>query len=181
MLEPDQGVRLSWPRTIRHAWASRVRFRVLGSAAILAGVVGAAEAQSIRTHTAPLSRPNILWITSEDNAPSLGAYGDRDAITPELDKLAARGLRYTTVWSTSPVCAPARTALITGMYPASLGAEHMRSLVRLPSGVRMFPALLRQAGYYTSNNDKQDYNVMEHGDAPGCACARRRARQGTSQ
>ena len=53
------------------------------------------------------------------------------------------------------------------MYPASLGAEHMRSLVRLPSGVRMFPALLRQAGYYTSNNDKQDYNVMEYGDAPG--------------
>ncbi len=113
------------------------------------------------------ARPNILWIVSEDNGPHLGAYGDSDARTPHLDALASRGVRYTRVWSTSPVCAPARTALITGMYPAALGGEHMRSLVRLPEGVRLFPALLRQAGYYTSNNEKQDYNVMEAGDAPG--------------
>jgi uncharacterized sulfatase len=111
-------------------------------------------------------RPNILWITSEDNAPSLGAYGDADAVTPNLDGLARRGIRYRNVWSTAPVCAPARTALITGMYPHSTGGEHMRSLVRLPEGIRMFPALLRQAGYYTTNNTKQDYNVMEAGDAP---------------
>ena len=110
------------------------------------------------------ARPNILWITSEDNAPSLGVYGDRDALTPHLDALARRGLRYRTVWSTAPVCAPARTALITGMYPHSVGGEHMRSLVRLPDGIRMFPALLRRAGYYTTNNSKQDYNVMEAGD-----------------
>jgi arylsulfatase A-like enzyme len=112
----------------------------------------------------PETRPNILWITSEDNAPSLGAYGDRDARTPVLDAFARRGLRYRTVWSTAPVCAPARTALITGMYPQSIGGEHMRSLVRLPEGMRMFPALLRDAGYYTTNNSKQDYNVMEAGD-----------------
>lgn len=110
------------------------------------------------------ARPNILWITSEDNAPSLGVYGDQDAFTPHLDALARRGLRYRTVWSTAPVCAPARTALITGMYPHSVGGEHMRSLVRLPDGIRMFPALLRRAGYYTTNNSKQDYNVMEAGD-----------------
>lgn len=110
------------------------------------------------------ARPNILWITSEDNAPSLGVYGDRDAVTPNLDALARRGLRYRTVWSTAPVCAPARTALITGMYPQSIGGEHMRSLVRLPEGMRMFPALLRAAGYYTTNNSKQDYNAVEAGD-----------------
>ena len=63
-----------------------------------------------------------------------------------------------------PVCAPARTAIITGMYPQSTGGEHMRSLVRLPAGMRFFPALLRDAGYYTTNNSKQDYNVMEAGD-----------------
>jgi arylsulfatase A-like enzyme len=127
----------------------------------VAAVTGCADA------TPPPSRPNILWITSEDNGPHLGAYGDLDAVTPYLDRLAKRGLRYTNVWSTAPVCAPARTALITGMYPESTGGEHMRSLVRLPEGVRMFPALLRQAGYYTTNNTKQDYNVMEAGDAPG--------------
>lgn len=112
-------------------------------------------------------RPNILWITSEDNAPDIGAFGNRYAVTPNLDALASRGLRYVNVWSTAPVCAPARTALITGMYPESTGGEHMRSLVRLPEGIRMFPALLRQAGYFTTNSTKQDYNVMEAGDAPG--------------
>ncbi len=127
--------------------------------ALVLAAVGTAAAQP--------ARPNILWIVSEDNGPHLGAYGDRDAKTPQLDALAARGVRYTRVWSTSPVCAPARTALITGMYPAALGGEHMRSLVRLPAGMRLFPALLRSAGYYTSNNEKQDYNVMEAGDAPG--------------
>ncbi len=78
--------------------------------------------------------------------------------------MARRGLRYRYVWSTAPVCAPARTAIITGMYPQSTGGEHMRSLVRLPAGMRFFPALLREAGYYTTNNSKQDYNVMEAGD-----------------
>jgi arylsulfatase A-like enzyme len=126
-------------------------------------VVGAAMAAGSGA-AAQETRPNILWITSEDNAPSLGVYGDRDAKTPVLDAFARRGLRYRTVWSTAPVCAPARTALITGMYPQSVGGEHMRSLVRLPEGMRMFPALLRETGYYTSNNSKQDYNVMEAGD-----------------
>jgi arylsulfatase A-like enzyme len=129
-------------------------------------VLWAALAGACSDATVP-ARPNILWITSEDNGPHLGAYGHPDAVTPHLDRLAGRGLRYTNVWSTAPVCAPARTALITGMYPESTGGEHMRSLVRLPEGVRMFPALLREAGYYTTNNTKQDYNVMEAGDAPG--------------
>ncbi len=104
-------------------------------------------------------RPNILWITSEDNCPMLGCYGDEYARTPNLDALAARGIRYTRASSNAPVCAPARTAIITGMYPPSLGAQHMRSMVALPAGVKLYPGHLREAGYYCTNNSKEDYNV----------------------
>ncbi len=104
-------------------------------------------------------RPNILWITAEDMGPHLKCYGFEYAETPHLDALAAGGLRYRMCWSNAPVCAPARTTLITGMYPPSLGAEHMRSEVRLPEAVRLYPELLRGAGYYCTNNDKTDYNL----------------------
>src|SRR5690606_38128473 len=66
---------------------------------------------------------------------------------------------YRYVWSNAPVCAPARTAIISGMYPTSLGAEHMRSFADLPPGTQMFPRLLRDAGYYCTNNSKEDYNL----------------------
>ncbi|WP_145175395.1 sulfatase-like hydrolase/transferase [Gimesia aquarii] len=108
-------------------------------------------------------RPNILWITSEDNGPHLGCYGDQYADTPHIDKLASQGMIYLNCWSTAPVCAPARTTLITGMYPTCLGAEHMRSMVKLPDGVLMYPQYLRQAGYYCTNNSKEDYNVAKPG------------------
>ena len=108
-------------------------------------------------------RPNILWLVSEDINPHLGCFGDTNANTPHLDRLAARGLRFPNCWSTAPVCAPARTALITGMSPASLGAEHMRSLVEVPPEVRLFPQILREHGYYCSNNSKEDYNVPKGG------------------
>ncbi len=108
-------------------------------------------------------RPNVLWLTSEDNGPHLGAYGDSYADTPHLDRLAAGGLTYRVAWSNAPVCAPARTAIITGMYPTSIGAQHMRSRVRLPDGMKMFPQILREAGYYTTNNAKEDYNVEKTG------------------
>jgi arylsulfatase A-like enzyme len=109
------------------------------------------------------SRPNILWLVAEDINPHLGCYGDTNAVTPNLDRFAAGSLRYKNCWSTAPVCAPARTALITGVYPTRLGAEHMRSLVRIPSFIRLYPELLREAGYYCSNNNKEDYNVQSAG------------------
>ncbi|MBM3738713.1 MAG: sulfatase [Acidobacteria bacterium] len=108
---------------------------------------------------ADASRPNILWVTCEDMSPTLGCYGDSYVKTPNIDALAARGLRYTHVWSNAPVCAPARTTIITGMYPPSTGSEHMRSLARLPAGMKMFPQFLREAGYYCTNNNKEDYNL----------------------
>jgi arylsulfatase A-like enzyme len=108
-------------------------------------------------------RPNILWITAEDHGPHLGAYGDTYAFTPRLDAFAARSLRYNVVWSDAPVCAPARTSLITGVYPTNTGAHHMRSDVRLPPFMSKYPQLLRAAGYYCTNNHKEDYNVSVDG------------------
>jgi arylsulfatase A-like enzyme len=110
------------------------------------------------------SRPNILWITSEDNGQELGCYGDAFADSPNIDALAARGMRYTQCWSNAPVCAPARTTIITGCYPPSLGAQHMRSEVAIPTEFRLYPELFRQAGYYCTNNSKEDYNVSNSGD-----------------
>ena len=105
-----------------------------------------------------MERPNILWITSEDNGPYLGCYGDPVARTPHLDALAEESSRFLNCFSNAAVCAPARQTLITGMYSTSLGGQHMRSKVTFPQGVRFFPEYLRLAGYYTSNNSKTDYN-----------------------
>lgn len=110
-------------------------------------------------------RPNILWITCEDLSPILGCYGDSYAYTPQLDRLAAEGVRYTRAFSTATVCAPGRSGLITGMQSTSLGTMHLRGFMPLARGVNCFPAYLRQAGYYTSNNEKQDYNFVAPADA----------------
>lgn len=129
---------------------------VLGGAALTAGM--AAGTMSCATAAA---KPNILWLTCEDIGPELGCYGDSYADTPNLDKLATKSLRYTSAWSNAPVCAPARTTIISGCYPTSLGGENMRSVVKLPPSMKMYPTLLREAGYYVSNNSKKDYNLEE--------------------
>jgi len=108
-------------------------------------------------------RPNILWITSEDNGPHLGCYGDQQAVTPNLDALALQGMRYSNAISNAPVCAPARTTVISGLYAPSAAAEHMRSEVALPKDFRLFPQFLREAGYYCTNNSKEDYNLVQPG------------------
>ena len=108
-------------------------------------------------------RPNILWITSEDNGPHLGCYGDEFSVSPNLDALAARGMRYTRASSNAPVCAPARTTVISGIYPPATGAEHMRSEMVLPETMKMFPVYLRELGYYCTNASKEDYNLVKTG------------------
>lgn len=104
-------------------------------------------------------RPNVLWITAEDLGPHLAFYGDTTARTPNLDELAARSLTFERAWSNAPVCAPARTAILTGVHPPALGALDMRTMVNLPEHLRPFPLLLREAGYYCTNRSKTDYNV----------------------
>ena len=103
-------------------------------------------------------RPNILWISVEDISPHLGCYGDPQADTPRLDRLAAAGVRYSRAFATAGVCAPARSCIISGVFPTSLGSHHMRCKGMLPPQVRCFPEYLRKAGYYCTNNSKTDYN-----------------------
>jgi hypothetical protein len=110
--------------------------------------------------TSDAQRPNILWLVSEDNDTFLGCYGDPLARTPTLDKLASQGVLYERCFA-QPVCAPSRFTLISGMYAVAHGpAHHMRAQGKIPSWLKGFPALLREAGYYTSNNAKTDYNSL---------------------
>ena len=130
--------------------------------------VGGAMAQPANVNNAKdesphAERPNIVWIISEDNGPQLGAYGDKYANTPNIDALAAQGLRYNHCWSNAPVCAPARTTLFSSLYATSTGAENMRSLVPLPEEIEFFPQRLREAGYFTANVRKEDFNLETHG------------------
>ncbi len=113
------------------------------------------------SNSRPLPPPNILWIVSEDNNPTLGCYGDELANTPHLDALAARGIRFTNAYSNAPVCAPSRSCLVTGNYATTYGTQHMRSTYKIPESVRFYPYYLRQAGYYTTNNSKKDYNTID--------------------
>ena len=103
-------------------------------------------------------RPNILWITCEDISPDLGCYADPEARTPNIDRLASQGARFTRAFSVAGVCAPSRSSIVTGMYPSTIGTHHMRSQGVPPPYVKCFPEYLRAAGYYCTNNVKTDYN-----------------------
>ncbi|MBT4101726.1 MAG: sulfatase-like hydrolase/transferase [Gemmatimonadetes bacterium] len=116
-------------------------------------------------------RPNFLWISLEDTSPRFGCYGDTVARTPNIDRLAAGGCIYPNAFSVAGVCAPSRAAIITGMYPTSIGAHHMRTshVNELTDGmptpydccpppyVKCFTEYLRSAGYFCTNNAKTDY------------------------
>ncbi len=104
-------------------------------------------------------RPNVLWITAEDMSPTLGCYGDSYAATPHIDALAAESVRYTHAMATAPVCSPSRSCLINGCIASTQGTHNMRSEFPIPASMTGFPDLLRDAGYYTSNNVKTDYNT----------------------
>ncbi len=91
------------------------------------------------------SKPNIVWLVGEDMGPELGCYGDKNAITPNMDRLASEGARFTHCFTHAPVCAPSRSGLITGRYPTSIGTHHMRS--RLLNPPAMFTEYLKKAGY----------------------------------
>jgi uncharacterized sulfatase len=121
--------------------------------------VAATAAPLVRA--APSERPNLLWLVWEDIGPHLGCYGDSYSVTPNFDRLAKRGCVYQNVWASAPVCAPARTAIMSSLCPTSTGAEHMRSMTELPAGWKMFPGYLRDAGYYCVNNGKEDYNLKK--------------------
>ncbi|WP_235299031.1 sulfatase family protein [Portibacter marinus] len=107
-------------------------------------------------------RPNILWITIEDTSPQfIGCYGNQSASTPIIDRLAKEGVMFTNAFSTGTVCSPSRSTIITGVPTYKLGTGNHRSAYSIPEYIKGFPTYLREAGYYTSNNFKTDYNVAE--------------------
>ena len=109
--------------------------------------------------------PNILWISAEDlSAGTLGCYGGA-AHTPRLDRLAADGLRFDAAFSAAPVCAPSRSAIITGVMPTTLGSLPMRCKATPPPHVSGFPGRLHEAGWWCTNNSKTDYNLSASFDA----------------
>ena len=120
---------------------------------------------------------NILWLVAEDLSPFyLNAYGDPRAETPNLDRLAREGVVYTNNFSVSGVCSPSRATLATGLYPNSFGAQNMRTLNQQPAAreagiidyqavppkeVKMVSEIMRENGYYTTNNSKEDYQFFK--------------------
>lgn len=115
---------------------------------------------------------NVLWLVAEDLSPYIPSFGDSTVETPNLSRLAAEGVRYTNVYSVSGVCSPSRAAIATGMYPSGIGAHHMRTLYQQPAArkkglinyecvpppdVKMVSEIMRENGYYCTNNAKEDY------------------------
>jgi N-sulfoglucosamine sulfohydrolase len=102
-----------------------------------------------------VARPNVLWLIAEDLGPELGCYGTEQVWTPNLDRLAKDGVRYTRAYTVAPVCSPSRSAFMTGMYQTTIGAHNHRShrddRFGLPDGVRVFTDWLRPAGVHTAN------------------------------
>ena len=123
------------------------------TAVLVAGSSGNAAEESVR--------PNILWVTSEDNSTFwMGCYGNKYASTPNIDRLASEGFRYTHVYASAPVCAPSRSTWITGINAVSMGTHPMRSRYTIPHNkIKYYPDLLRKNGYYTVNLNKTDYNI----------------------
>ncbi len=109
-------------------------------------------------------RPNVVWLISEDNSVHyLKMFDPHGAATPRIAELAAHGLQFDHAFSNAPVCSVARTTLMTSCYAPRIGTQYHRREVSvpMPDGLKMFPAYLREAGYYTSNNQKKDYNADE--------------------
>ena len=140
------------------------RRRLLLLVMAIAGLIGhggAAEGQEKDP------RPNVIWIMSEDNSKHyLRHFDSEGAATPAIEALAAHGITFDRAFSCAPVCSVARTTLITACYAPRIGTQfHRRSkLVTMPAGLKMFPAYLHGAGYYTTNNSKEDYNAKKTDD-----------------
>ena len=155
-------------RTLTRPGEPRRRANVvlaIGAALLLLSGAGCVHRQA--NQGPATERPNILWIIAEDMGPELGAYNHPGVETPNLDRLAAEGVRYTRAFTTAPVCSSSRSAFMTGMYQTTIGAHNHRSHredgYTLPHGVRVITDRLRDLGYFTANlvhlteNDEEPY------------------------
>jgi N-sulfoglucosamine sulfohydrolase len=121
-------------------------------------------------------KKNILWLVCEDQSLFFSSYYDSIAKTPNIDELASKGIVYDNFFAVSPVCSPSRSSIATGMYPTTIGTQHMRAYKKnkgsinnktnLPiysavpkRKIQFFTEILRANGYYCTNNSKEDYNM----------------------
>ena len=150
--------------------------RILILAVIIAlPAVGSSSEKASQSKQLDQARPNILILMAEDMSDKVGAFGDPVAETPNIDSLAAVGVRFPNTFTTAGVCAPNRAAHITGMHQISMGGQHMRTRSFKPSPyravpppqVKAYPELLRQVGYYTFTNHKLDYQFSNYGAGSG--------------
>ena len=131
---------------------------------------GVSETAAKVAHAAPADRPNVVWIMSEDSSKHYFKHFDTGGTpTPHIEALAAQGITFDRAFSNSPVCSVARTTLITACYAPRIGTQFHRPTKRadMPDGLKMFPAYLRDAGYYTTNRHKEDYNVVPRPESDG--------------
>lgn len=133
----------------------------------VATVMSCSSGTTLTQHTEeqPNKKPNVIWLVLEDISLEVGAYGDTLVKTPNLDRLATQGTRYTNAYATSSVCSPSRSAFFTGMNQTSIGAHHHRSHLKdgykLPKHVKMLSEYLRDEGYYNllmGPKQKTDFN-----------------------
>ena len=131
--------------------------------------------------------PNILWIVGDDLGLELGCYGNNEVRTPNIDRLAGQGVKYTNAYATVPVCSPSRSSLITGMYPTSINCLDHRTIdmTELPAGIRPITEYFREAGYFCTNGNsldmtkpgKEDYNFKSGNLFDGTDWAQRKTGQ----
>lgn len=137
---------------------------VLKQFLILILVVIALSCKSQKKVNKELPPPNIVWLVSEDNSMHyMKMFDDNGVATPNIKSLAENGLIYTRAFSNAAVCSAARSTIISGCYGPRLATQYHRQIekVLMPQNVEMFPAYLKQAGYYTTNNNKEDYNIIK--------------------
>ena len=141
---------------------------------ILVAFLPAATAEDESGNIESLNRPNIVWIIPDDMSANFSCYGETAIETPNVDRLAKRGVKFTNAYVTAPVCSTCRSAFITGMYQTSIGAHHHRSgrgelKISLPDGIQLVPKLFQESGYHTSISGwpirkgklgKTDYNFQ---------------------
>ncbi len=139
-------------RHINRRTFNRIAGSMAGHAALTSGLLSAAPFAGFCQQEG--KRPNILWIFADDLGPDLGCYGNGCVSTPNIDRLASEGVRFTQAFTTAPVCSPSRSAMITGMYQTSIGAHDHRSHRKdgyiLPDGVRPITDIFREHNYYTA-------------------------------
>lgn len=148
------------------------RFECWMTPLVVGGVLSLFPSGLAAAKETPHGKPNILWFIVDDMSPNFSSFGEKLIETPNVDRLVREGTQFTHCFVTAPVCSPSRSALITGMYQTTIGAQNHRSgrgveKIHLPGGIEPIPALFRRAGYYTcigswpaqsKNPGKTDYN-----------------------